>query len=148
MLSVKVVKYGNMIAFRIIYKNSIAEDKRMLSKSKSSKGVVKSTDVSLQHLATLNSFLDGQLSQTQYIAKEIVPLPIFRITKSLLAIRMRASSTGLYIKLMGMGSLLPTGTRRRRNAMYLFAYLVKTLVSGQTHRERDIECEGGEGKRP
>lgn len=47
----------------------------MLAKSKSNRSLLKGKDVSLQHLATLNSFLDTQLSQTQYINKEIVTHP-------------------------------------------------------------------------
>ena len=45
----------------------------MLSKSKTNRSsLLKSKDVSLHHLKTLNSFLEGQQSQTQHINKEIV----------------------------------------------------------------------------
>lgn len=59
--------------FRIIIKFDI--ERRMLSKSKTNRSSLpKTKDVSMQHLATLSNFLEGQQSQTQYINKEIVVL--------------------------------------------------------------------------
>lgn len=59
-----------MSILELLLYSIVLEDRRMLTKTKNNRSsLLKTKDVSLQHLATLNSFLDGQQSQTQYINK-------------------------------------------------------------------------------